>query len=269
MPDSLDQLTWVPVPLNFLGILLLLIANIPFRLGARSPWIRLGAVGLAWIGLAIVSPWLLLLAIPPAIIVVNRRRRLLRSQRLIEAKRTKPSPDLAEHVAAFTAYGYRYVATLTVTAEDGTYPIAIHRLPDLAGWIELTPTSMEIQHRFGKRSFSTADFRSTGRTPHHLVQICATATSEPRMTAHRRVLARLAHMGHRPDRLTDDDVIALLLEQIAGSYRRMATARWRDAVAHAYWEELAYQDRIGCRALADNQRFDRILRNWLGAADPD
>ncbi len=259
----LEGLTWVPVPWNLLGLLVMVAALIPLRLGARSPWVRLGAVALTWLGLVIVSPWLLILAVPPAIIVVNRRRRLLLSQQLVSVERSTPSLDMAAEVAAYTAYGYRHAATLSVTDQDGTYPIEIHRTADSTGWIELTSTTTEIQHRFGTHSFSTAAFQSSTGHPMHLIQVCADERFEPRMIAHRRVLARLARLGHRPDRLTDDEVVSFLTAQIHRSYRRMAQARWRDATAHTYWEEKAYQGRIGCEHLADRPDFDRILTEWL------
>jgi hypothetical protein len=197
-PDGVISWPWHPVGVAIVGL-----GALPLLFGVRNPWIRVTVVFIAWLGLVIISPWLLLIVgVPPAIVVINRRRRRLRSSRLIGAQQLEP-PELAGFVAAYGAAGFRHAGSLTLTTAEGAIPVAIHRLPDLCGWIEIGPTWLEIQHRFGDRSFSTVD-HCTMRTPAgHLKQVCATEDVDGRLTAHRRVIARLARLGFRPQRLAE------------------------------------------------------------------
>ncbi len=215
------------------------------------------------LGFGLVSPWLLLVSVPPAVIVVNRRRKRIRGARIIAAKRGGPAAELAEWVAAYEEAGYRHAGTLHVELGAESFPLAIHRLPDLCGWIEMTPTSVEIQHRFDRHYLSTVGFRALPRPRRHLLQLCAAPDFATRIVVHRRLLARVARMGHRPDRLADDEVIAIVLGQIETAYREMEDASWWDALVFTYWEERALQGQLGCQPLADDRRGKRKISAWL------
>jgi hypothetical protein len=245
------------------GVFCVVLGVSPLILRIRVAGIRLLGVAAIVIGLGLVSPWLLLLAVPPAVIVVNRRRKRLRADRLISAERTSPAEELADWSAAYEAAGFRYAASLQVRTSVGGFPLAIHRLPDLRGWIEMTPYSVEIQHQFAGHHFSTVDSRALPRPRRHLLQLCASPDFETRLAEHRRLLARLARMGYRPDRLDDEEVLAIVGDQIERSYRETKMATWRDALVFTYWEERATQGQVGCVALADDRRCDRKLAAWL------